>query len=114
MELWDLIKHLAQFSSVFPFQATGEQLSKHSALPEEDPLLLELPSDAHPSSSSAGKPRSCPCFQKDMVIRPTCTHPYHSLVEADLRSTSRFARVHLITKLNISLRAAQTHDQLSF
>ena len=45
MELWDLIKHLAQFSSVFPFQATSEQLSKHSALPEEGPLLLQLPSE---------------------------------------------------------------------
>lgn len=44
MELWDLIKHLAHFSSVFPFQDTGNQLSKHSALSKQGPLLLQLPS----------------------------------------------------------------------
>lgn len=73
MELWDLLKHLAQLSSVFPFQATSEQLGKHSALPEQGPLLLQLPSE------------HIPCSQKDVVIHPTCTHPYHSPVEPDLR-----------------------------
>lgn len=47
MELRDLIKHLAHFSSgcfFFP-QATGDQLSKHSALSKQGPVLLQLPSE---------------------------------------------------------------------
>lgn len=45
MELSDLIKHLAHFSSVFHFQATGNPLSKHSVLSEQGPVLLQLPSE---------------------------------------------------------------------
>lgn len=45
MELWDLIKHLAHFSSVFHFQATSNQLSRHAALSKQGPVLLQLPSE---------------------------------------------------------------------